>query len=259
MKEQPYPRTYACIKWLAKTFYPKMEVAGLENMPDEPAVFISNHAKTNGPVSCELYFPREKRIWGIGEMMHTDEIAVYAYKDFWSEKPIGVRWIYKILSYLIVPAAVVIFNTGPGIGVYHDKRIISTIRNTVKALTEGNDIIIFPEHNVYYNGIVYEFQDGFVDVARSYYRKTGKALAFVPMYIAPKLKKMCIGKPTYFDPGAPAEEERKRVCNYLMEEITDIAYSLPEHTVIPYPNIPRRDYPLNIPKEVRTDEERTCC
>lgn len=248
MKEQPYPRIYACLKWVAKTFYPKMEIVGVENIPDEPAVFTSNHAKTKGPVSCELYFPREKRIWGIGEMMHANEVADYAYNDFWSKKPILIRWIYRIVSYLIVPAAVVIFNTGPGIGVYHDRRIISTIRNTVKALEDGNDIIIFPEHDAYYNGIVYEFQDGFVDVARAYFRKTGKALAFVPMYIAPRLKKMCIGKPLYFDSEKPIEQERARICSYLMDAITELARSLPEHRVIPYPNIPKRDYPINIPK-----------
>lgn len=259
MKEQPYPRIYAFIKWVAKTFYPKMELVGIENMPNEPSVFTGNHAKTNGPVSCELYFPREKRIWGIGEMMHSDEVADYAYNDFWSKKPIYVRWIYRIASYLIIPAAVIIFNTGPSIGVYHDKRIVYTIRNTVKALKDGNDVIIFPEHDVYHNGIVYEFQSGFVDVARAYYRNTGKLLAFVPMYVAPRLKKICIGKPTYFDPDVPVEEERTRICNYLMNGITELACSLPEHTVIPYPNIPKRDYPLNIPKEGMNDEEKTCC
>jgi hypothetical protein len=65
------------------------------------------------------------------------------------------------------------------------------------------------------------------------------------MYIAPKLKKMYLGKPVRFSPDKPLEEERIRICNYLMEEITSIARSLPEHTVIPYQNIPRKKYPKN--------------
>jgi len=34
-----------------------------------------------------------------------------------------------------------------------------------------------------------------------------------------------------------------------MREITEIAVSLPEHTVVPYRNIPKKLYPSNIPKE----------
>ena len=31
----------------------------------------------------------------------------------------------------------------------------------------------------------------------------------------------------------------------LMEAISDLASALPQHTVVPYPNIPKRQYPLN--------------
>ena len=58
----------------------------------------------------------------------------------------------------------------------------------MKRLQEGNRIVIFPEHDVKYNQILYDFQDRFIDVAKLYYRKTGKQLCFVPLYIAPKLK-----------------------------------------------------------------------
>ena len=71
----------------------------------------------------------------------------------------------------------------------------------------------------------------------------------MPLYIAPTLKKMYLGKPIRFCADNPMEEERKRICDYLMKEITEIACSLPEHTVVPYNNIPKKDYPSNIPKE----------
>lgn len=81
------------------------------------------------------------------------------------------------------------------------------------------------------------------------YRKTGKELAFVPMYIAPKLRKLYLGKPIYFHAAEPMDAPRSRICRYLMDEITGIAQALPEHTVVPYRNIPKKDYPSNIPKE----------
>ena len=62
---------------------------------------------------------------------------------------------------------------------------------------------------------------------------------------APALKTMYIGKPTVFDPEAPMEQERQRICDYLMDEITRTAQELPLHTVVPYRNIPKKDYPKN--------------
>ena len=185
--------------------------------------------------------------------MHLKEVPAYAYQDFWSGKSKAVRWFYKLLSYLIAPLSVCVFNQANTIGVYHDTRIVSTFKNTVKRLEEGASIVIFPEHDVPHNHIVCEFQDRFIDVAKLYYKRTGRALAFVPLYIAPYLKKMYLGKPIWFCPDNPIQQERKRICEYLMAEITDIACSLPLHTVVPYQNIPKKDYTTNILRKTTVD------
>ena len=238
---------YKGIKGLVRAFYPKTEVVGTENLPDEPVLVVGNHAKMNGPIVCELYFPGKRYTWCAGQMMHLKDVPAYAFQDFWSEKPKGIRWFYKGLSYVIAPLSVCVFNNADTIGVYHDTRILSTFKNTVKRLTEGASVVIFPEHDVAYNHIINEFQDKFVDVAKLYFKKTGKNIAFVPMYIAPALKKTYLGKPVYFDAENPIEEERRRICAYLAEEITRMAEELPRHTVVPYPNMPKKNYPFNRP------------
>ena len=181
--------------------------------------------------------------------MRMKDVPEYAFRDFWSQKPKWTHPWYKVLSCIIAPLAAYIFSRGPGIGVYHDTRLIGTFKNTVKRLQEGNHIVIFPEHDVKYNHILYDFQDKFIDVAKLYDKKSGQTISFVPLYIAPKLKQMHYGKPIRFDPDAPMDAERNRICRYLMNEITEIACSLPEHTVIPYRNIPKKMYPINIPEE----------
>ncbi len=50
--------------------------------------------------------------------------------------------------------------------------------------------------------------------------------------IAPKLKTLCLGKPIRFNADEEMDAQRSRICHYLMDEITAIAESLPEHTVI---------------------------
>ena len=245
MEEKKTSVLFKIIKGCVKLFYPRMQVEGAGNLPDEPVVFVGNHCQMNGPIVGELYVPGAPYIWCAGEMMHLKDVPAYAFGDFWSQKPKWMHPFYKLLSHIIAPLSVCIFNNARTIGVYHDTRILSTFKNTVKLLQEGRSVVIFPEHDVERNQIIYDFQDKFIDIARLYYKKTGKELAFVPMYIAPKLKKLCLGKPVRFCAAEPMDAERSRICKYLMEEITAVAEALPEHTVVPYRNIPKKDYPSN--------------
>lgn len=246
-KEKTSP-LYRFIKWLVWVFYPKMEVVGSENLPEEPVMVVGNHTQMNGPIACELYFPGNRYTWCAGQMMRLKEVPAYAYQDFWSEKPRYIRWFYKLLSYIIAPLSVCVFNNAKTIGVYRDARIISTFKSTVNRLCEGASVVIFPEHDVPHNHIICQFQDKFIDIAKLYYKKTGKELCFVPLYIAPALRKMYLGKPIRFCAANAMDAERKRICDYLMDEITEIASAFPEHKVVPYKNVPKKDYLSNIPK-----------
>ena len=224
---------------------PDYRFYGTENLPEEPCVIVGNHCQMYGPIAAELYMPRPHYIWCIGEMMNRKEVPAYAFQDFWSMKPRALHWFYRLLSHLIAPLAEYVFTHAHTIPVYRDARVVSTFRQSVERLKEGSDIVIFPEKNEPFNGILWKFQEHFADVARLYYRRTGNAVCFVPMYTAPRLKNIHFGKPVRFRPEAPDEEERTRICDAMAASITALAVSLPEHTVIPYPNIPKGQYPLN--------------
>lgn len=234
---------------LVKLFYPKTKAQGLENLPQEPSIIVGNHSQANGPIVAELYFPGKRAIWCAGQMMRAKEVPDYAYHDFWDEKPKALKPLFRVLSYIIAPIAACIMRCGDTIAVYHDTRVINTFRNTVKKLQAGEHIIIFPECKQGYNQILCKFQENFVDVAKLYYKRTGVELNFVPMYLAPKLHSFYFGKPIRFDHTAPIADERRRICQALMDEITAIAEGLPEHVVVPYPNIPKKNYTTNLSTE----------
>ena len=245
MKDKLTRLVFLIIKFLIRVFYPKTEFKGTENIPDGPVIIVGNHAKTNAPIACELYFPGKHKTWTAGEMMHLKEIQPYSYRDFWGSKPAYIKWAFKLLSYLIVLPAYCIFNNADCIGVYHDSRVVRTFRSTVRELHEGTRVVILPEHDAPHNNIICEFQERFVDAARLYYRRYKEEVSFVPMYTAPALKSVYFGKPVRFDASAPADEERHRICTEMMDAITAIARDLPEHKVVPYPNIPKSEYPSN--------------
>ena len=248
--DKPTSFAYRLIRFGVWLFSPKWRLSGAENLPEGPCVIAGNHSQMYGPIAGELYIPGRHWIWCAGEMMHKEEVAAYAYQDFWSGKPRALRWFYRLLSHLIVPLSVCVFNNAHTVAVYHDARALGTFRDSLRRLIDGDRLVIFPESYEEHNNIVHAFQDRFIDLGRMYYRQTKTALPFVPLYVAPRLGVLYFGKPILFDPAAPLEEERVRLSTALMDGITQMAVALPEHTVVPYPNIPKRSYPKNIPLEV---------
>lgn len=245
MEKKQTSTLYKIIKSLVRFFYGKMEVVGLENLPEDNAIIVGNHCQLNGPIAGELFLQDNCYIWCAGQMMDLKEVPEYAFTDFWSQKSKWTQPFYKLASYLIAPLSVCIFNNARTIAVYRDMRIMSTFKDSIKLLQQGANILIFPEKDEKHNHILYQFQENFIDIAKLYYKKTGIALTFVPMYIAPKLKKMYIGKGISYQCENSIEEERKRISKYLSDEITEIACNLPKHTVVPYRNIPKRFYLTN--------------
>ena len=248
MEQKKTSAFYKFLKWIVRHVYPEIRVCGAENLPEEPALLIGNHSQLHGPIASELYIPGDHYTWCIGQMMHRKEVAAYAYQDFWSGKPKCTRWFFKLVSHLIAPLSACVFTNANTIGVYHDARLVYTFKETVSKLQEGASVVIFPEHYAPYSNVVNDFQDKFVDVARIYYKKTGQTLCFVPMYLAPALKTLVFGKPIRFSPDIPMDLQRRQICDYLMDEITALACALPAHQVVPYPNIPKKQYPNSLPR-----------
>lgn len=245
MEKKKTSLMYRILRSAVRLVYGNVEIVGLENLPEKDAVIVGNHTQMNGPIIGEIFMPENSYIWCAGQMMNRKEVPDYAFTDFWSQKPKWTQPFYKVLSHMIAPLASFIFNNARTIAVYHDIRIAATFKETVKMMKMGANMIIFPEKDEKNNNILYKFQDKFVDVARFYYKKTGIELCFVPMYVAPRLKKVYIGQGVRYDHEKPIDEERERICEYLSNEITVIARALPEHVVVPYRNIPKKQYLTN--------------
>lgn len=241
--DKPTSFVYRVIRYLVWLFSPKWTLRGAENLPEGPCVIVGNHSQMYGPVAGELYIPGRHWAWCAGEMMHRTEVADYAYRDFWSNKPKAARWFYKLLSHAIVPLSLCVFNNAHTVAVYHDARALATFRESARKLKAGDRLVVFPECYDEHNNIVHAFRDRFVDLGRMYFQQTGAQLPFVPLYIAPRLGVLTFGKPILYDPAAAPDAERQRIVGALMDGITALALALPPHTVVPYPNVPRREWP----------------
>ena len=63
MKETKKPLLYRIIKRIVRIFYKDRKVIGLENLPNEPVIIISNHSQLHGPLSNEISY-QEKNKFG---------------------------------------------------------------------------------------------------------------------------------------------------------------------------------------------------
>ena len=54
---------FLVIRKILKWVYPKIEVVGGENLPQESCVVVGNHSHRHGPLYGEFYFPGERKIY----------------------------------------------------------------------------------------------------------------------------------------------------------------------------------------------------
>ena len=251
MKEKTAERVYRGIKGTLNLLYPRYEMIGAEHLPAEPVILVGNHCQAHGPLVGELRLPFARRTWCAAEMMEREQVADYAFRDFWSQNPRWTHPFYRALAHMIPPLAVLIFNHAETIPVYRDNRVLATFRETVQTLESGTSVLIYPEHDRRYNHVLDDFQDRFIDVAKLFHRRTGKDLAFVPMYVCPALRTVSFGAPVRFDPAAPLDAERERIKAALMPAITDLAEAQPRHRVVPYRPQPKKYWKYNRPEEAK--------
>lgn len=241
MKKEKEPLLFRLTYKTIKLFYPRYKVECLEPLSDDGNIYISNHAQLHGPLGNYFYFPKKRYIWVIGQMCNRKEVTPYAMEDFWRFKSKYVKWIYYLASTLILaPFGSYLFRKAKTIPVYKDGRLRHTLKISFEKLKDGHNIIIFPESRNPYNDFINDFQVHFVDLAKQYYKMTGKELLFYPMYTCYELRKIIIGRPIRFNSNNKIEDERQRIISYLKESITELGMSLPRHTIIPYVNTKKK-------------------
>ena len=225
---------YKIMRGSLRINFPNAETVFEAQPEDDPAVFVCNHARITGPVMMTLDFPRKHRAWAVANAMDPQKAKNYAFHDVFLGRSRKHQGFYRFLSRIVARALPPLLTGSDTIPVYHDKNIVSTFKQSVKTLTEGKDLVIFAEAPARFSAYVNELQPGFVDIARIYYRKTGKKLLFYPVYLNKKLAVISVGVPIAYDPDRSLDEQRCTIAAYLRDNIDRLARQLPAHKPIPF-------------------------
>lgn len=214
---------------IARRIVPRPTLVITESIPsDEPVVFVANHEKNYGPAIMQLFFPISYRPWIIYNMLDEDVCKPYVQETFFDERLKWPRWLSKPVTALLTPLLVRLMQETNPVPVYRGRpdRIVETFRQSIKALENGENLLIFPEKPASepFSDDVNEFFEGFLYLAKLYYRKTGKGLLFCPVSINPKTDTISIGKSVRFNPEFEFQVESDRIRLHLMEQVAGLYY-----------------------------------
>ena len=217
------------VYWVLYLFF-HCRLVSAENLPQsgEPVVFVANHYNVFGPVSFILSVPLRSSVWVNEEIITLETAAkafhpgVHALVPFLGDR--AVDWICEKLGRLAC-RILIRFQAIP-VDRHHPGRLIATLRQSVAALTAGQNLIIFPEVGLpeYSLTSVTPFFSGFATIGSVYYRKTGKTLRFCPCYIDQQHHTIRFGELiSYQAEGTNITEESARVSEALNQRIQEMA------------------------------------
>ena len=181
--------------------------------PNEPCVFLCRHRDANGVIWAFTDIDRAIRPWVLNCFCEYKD-ARFQLKNYTFSKRLKKGKLFCFFFAPICARIIVSYVNGvQGIPVYRNEnagRSISTIKQTVKALEEGDSVLIFVDKD-YENTEEQNYGDiykGFYAVDKLYEKRNGKHIPFVPIYANKDGSK--IHEPIYFE-NAKSEEFYEKI------------------------------------------------
>ncbi len=187
------------------------------------ALILSNHEGTDAPMSLELYLDRPIRMWGAGEM-NSGIIELYKYqtKVYYHEKKHWNLALARTFCLIASPLTHLFYSGLDLISTYKDLRFLRTLKESLKALQSGDNIIIYPEDSK--NGYLAElegFHEGFVMLAE-FCKKRGYDVPIYVTYFRKSDLVYIIDKPVYYSELSSNGETRAEIAKKLCDRCNEL-------------------------------------
>ena len=210
----PGGKAYRTMRWLLQTFSHKMTCNWEVPFDGEPCVFVPNHVGVFGPIDMVAKFPyyEECRPWFNADVMDPKLVPAYVRQDYWWKPGCWAEPLLNVtLPYMAAAVLPPILRTVPGVPVYHDMRVMTTMRQSLRLLKEGKHLVIFPEQPSGWQSHHMWINTGFLQIAPMYFKATGKALKFWPVHIDYKKHTFQVAAPIAFDPERSLAEQTPEI------------------------------------------------
>jgi len=196
--------------------------------PKNPVVFLGNHAEIYGPIASALCFPVPVRFWVISKMMFKKkDVRAYLYENTFSKKTYLPVFVRKLLAWYLGWLSVNVMNALRAIAVYRDSpmKLRQTLRESVEALEQGENLMIFPEHpeGKYVKGGISELSPGFVMLAEAWWKKSGKKMRMMPVFANREKRTFTFGEEIVYEPENGYAAEQERILEAAYQQLTALS------------------------------------
>lgn len=200
-----------------------------ENIPSQgPAVLASNHLGSYGPIAVLSVLPVRLYPWVEHQTTDWKLSPDYLRRDFVEPELHLKPPLSHAAAWLIAWACVLLMKIIQVIPVYEKSmKLTITWKRSLELLKQKKLLIVFPENeNIPFNEVMHKFDQGFIGLAPLYFKKTGRALKFIPVAIHKAAKAIKIGRPVSYNPQKNIASERERIRTALQNSITKMYSSL---------------------------------
>lgn len=169
-------------RWLLRTF--SRRYTCLFSASDEPAVYVCRHLNMHGPYTTLKWIPFHVHPFSLHVFCDADaataQLKDYTFSVRRGKKPMK----HNPFAWLVGHTAARLLNSLQAIPTYRDVNAMKTIRGGLAYLLKGENLIVWPDI-AYTEGYdkPCKIYSGFLLIGELYYRKTGKELSFIPLYI----------------------------------------------------------------------------
>ena len=193
-------RLFRFICWLGRLITTEYKVVRLEALA-EPAVYLCRHLGQHGPIISALWLPQPLRFWCLHVYINKEECRRH-FADYTLAQRLKLpKWLANLLAYPVGAFMHKACLSANAIPVYRDRNSFKTMSISLKALQDGQDLLLFPNIDYTNHDGGDDLYDGFLYLERFYYKATEKHLAFVPVFIDDDKQQVVIGKALRFTDG----------------------------------------------------------
>lgn len=223
MQANQYGLLFRFCRFIVRLVYQPYKIDA--KIPTQPVVFVSHHQNLFGPFVMLLWYPQFFCPWILNVFFDWKECfnqyVNYTFTKRFKMKP----FFAKIIAFPISIFITKLMQSSRGIPVYRGSRkIMESIKQSVKALKEGKSIAIFP--SIDYSSSINEESDiyeGFLFLEKYYYKETKQHVTFIPLHVSKKRRLIIHGEPIQFSGNLPFQKERIEIANKIKEQINSLA------------------------------------
>lgn len=211
------------LKKIMKCRYKKPAFVYLGEEFETGSIILSNHEGTDAPMSLEIYSGKPLRMWGAHEM-NSGLVKMYKYQSrvYYHEKKHWNLHLARLFCLIASPLTNLFYSGLNLISTYRDGRLTKTIKESIEAIKNGENIVIFPEDSK--NGYLEElegFYAGFVLLAETCLKKGIDVPIFVT-YFRKKDLTYIIDKPVMYSTLKETYADKKEIAKKLLDRCNEL-------------------------------------